>query len=252
MKILVLAGTEDARKLCTELIKIFEVHVTASFRTSPTLANYPVSIRTGGFGGIDGLVDHIQSNSVDLLIDATHPFASSMKQNALHAAKLSGVEFIALNRKGWELSPKTDWITSTSIIEACKLIPKDSTIFAAIGGKNFLNQVDEIAEALSSSKVYLRVISPFNNSLPPNWNVVEYNSEISTKSELELFQHYGITCLLCRNSGSNSGLHKLKASFLLGIKVYMVNPMEIDYGNEPNIRVYSSIEEILHQRFKSI
>jgi precorrin-6A/cobalt-precorrin-6A reductase len=39
-------------------------------------------VRVGGFGGVDGLVNYLCVEKINLLIDATHPFASQISWNA--------------------------------------------------------------------------------------------------------------------------------------------------------------------------
>ena len=47
----------------------------------------PVPVRSGGFGGVDGLADYLRGEHVDVLIDATHPYAAVMSANAAQAAR---------------------------------------------------------------------------------------------------------------------------------------------------------------------
>ena len=49
--------------------------------TSEPLA-LPVPTRRGGFGGASGLAAYLRQERIDLLIDATHPFAAQISANA--------------------------------------------------------------------------------------------------------------------------------------------------------------------------
>jgi len=42
-------------------------------------------VRTGGFGGAQGLADYMTQAGIDMLIDATHPFAAQISANAAQA-----------------------------------------------------------------------------------------------------------------------------------------------------------------------
>ena len=45
-------------------------------------ARQPVPVRSGGFGGAAGLAAYLVSERIDALIDATHPYASVISDNA--------------------------------------------------------------------------------------------------------------------------------------------------------------------------
>jgi len=45
-------------------------------------------VRIGGFGGEAGLVDYVREQRIDLLIDATHPFAAHISFHAAAAAHI--------------------------------------------------------------------------------------------------------------------------------------------------------------------
>ena len=90
-KILILGGTAEARLLAAQLIE--EGHsVTTSLagRTvDPVLPDGEV--RIGGFGGADGLAAYLRDEQFDRMIDATHPFARRISENAIKASAMSGI-----------------------------------------------------------------------------------------------------------------------------------------------------------------
>ncbi len=55
-------------------------------------------VRVGGYGGAEGLAAFIDEQGFDLLVDATHPYAARISQNAVRAARLAGVPCWALRR----------------------------------------------------------------------------------------------------------------------------------------------------------
>ena len=46
----------------------------------------PVPVRTGGFGGAEGLRRYLADHRIGALVDATHPFAAQMTRHARAAA----------------------------------------------------------------------------------------------------------------------------------------------------------------------
>ncbi len=236
--------------LCNKLSQLPELNVMASLALGPIHSDYPVPHRAGGFGGVSGLLSYLEQNSIDTLIDATHPFATQMKQNAMEAARISRVEFIALQRELWSPAPQDLWNSSPTLSEASRLVPNDSTVFAALGSKNFTAELQTLRHSLYSSRVFLRTMSPLSFTLPPNWEAVEYHPPLSIESELSLLERHKITCLLCRNSGGQSGRFKLTAAAMLGLQVYMVTPSQINY-DEQAVTCYSTVDELLNnERFQ--
>jgi precorrin-6A/cobalt-precorrin-6A reductase len=55
-------------------------------------------MRIGGFGGTSGLVRYLQDNAINLVIDATHPFAAQISGNAANAARLCDIPHLILER----------------------------------------------------------------------------------------------------------------------------------------------------------
>ena len=85
-RILILGGTGEARRLAARLAERQNLEVTLSLagRTASPLAQ-PVPTRVGGFGGVEGLADHLQREAVAVLIDATHPYAERMSESDMKA-----------------------------------------------------------------------------------------------------------------------------------------------------------------------
>ena len=76
MRVLILAGTAEATALAegcaarpnTELI------CSLAGRTRDP-GPLPGELRVGGFGGVEGLFELLETRAIDRVIDATHPFA---------------------------------------------------------------------------------------------------------------------------------------------------------------------------------
>ena len=48
-------------------------------------------LKVGGYGGAEGMAQYIREQNVDLLLDATHPYAAQISHNAALAAKSAGI-----------------------------------------------------------------------------------------------------------------------------------------------------------------
>ena len=105
MNILILGGTAEARALAAALADRLAFAVTLSLagRTAAP-APQPVPVRSGGFGGAEGLARYLRDERIEVLIDATHPYAAAISANAAQAAasrlcQAAGAAAAALDRK---------------------------------------------------------------------------------------------------------------------------------------------------------
>ena len=83
MRILILGGTTQASQLARALAGRDDLSPILSLagRTQNPLP-VPIPSRVGGFGGVDGLVAFLREEKIDVVVDATHPFAAQMSAHA--------------------------------------------------------------------------------------------------------------------------------------------------------------------------
>ncbi|MGH3621514.1 MAG: precorrin-6A/cobalt-precorrin-6A reductase, partial [Sciscionella sp.] len=78
-RVLLLAGTAEARRLARVLAHRQGLRVVSSLAGRVRTPNLPAGeVRLGGFGGADSLVRWLRTERVDVLVDATHPFAAAI------------------------------------------------------------------------------------------------------------------------------------------------------------------------------
>ena len=108
--ILILGGTSEARQLAGRLADRRDLKVTLSLagRTAHPAAQ-PVPVRVGGFGGTEGLAAYLAEQRIDVLVDATHPYAATMAAHAAEAAARAKVPIVALRRKAWTAIAGDNW-----------------------------------------------------------------------------------------------------------------------------------------------
>ena len=102
-RVLILGGTGEAAQLAAQAAQLPGVEVITSLAGRTRRPVTPAGrVRIGGFGGDAGLVDYMRAQHIDLLIDATHPFAAHISCNAAHAAYVCGLPRLLLMRPPWE------------------------------------------------------------------------------------------------------------------------------------------------------
>ena len=219
MRILLLGGTQEARQIAEHLIPNSEYQVIYSLagRTqSPQLPNG--RLRQGGFGGIPGLIDYLYEKDIDLIIDATHPFAAQMSRHAVEAAATLDIAVLRVERPAWHPETGDDWRCMddwASLITALGAEP--TRVFLSIGRQH-------VGEFLAAPQHFylLRSIDP-PEQMPPNCLCLNDRGPFSLAEELELLKKHKIEVIVSKNSGGQATQAKLLAARELGLPVLMLN-----------------------------
>ena len=224
-RVLVLAGTLEARELCGELVELDGIDATASLAGAVgSPSSYPVPVVSGGFGGIEGLASALRHRRIDLLADATHPFAATISFNAVRAAELTKVRIARLERPPWRAGIRDDWHEHPTPAAAVRAIPSGSRVFAPLGTGAVRGEAAFALSERQDVEFVLRSMEP-PTSVPSN-NIVAHvvsGPNADTGSELALMRRHGCTHLLCRNSGGRGGIAKLEAAAILRMPVHLVS-----------------------------
>ncbi|MEX3547834.1 MAG: cobalt-precorrin-6A reductase [Burkholderia sp.] len=106
MRVLLLGGTGEALKLARTLAAT-DVYSLAGLGKVPE--DLACAVRVGGFGGADGLAAWLLEADIDLVVDATHPYAARISGNAAKACSTTGTPLWALRRAAWQPREGDDW-----------------------------------------------------------------------------------------------------------------------------------------------
>ena len=217
-KILILGGTGDAVKLAAKLATVPEIEVISSLagRTRKPAALVG-QVRIGGFGGATGLANYLQENSIDILIDATHPCAGQITCNGAIASQLANIPHLMLVRPEWEKVNGDNWIEVESVEAAAQAIPElVKRVFITSGRQ-------QLEPFLQRSHIWylMRSIDPPDIELP-NSKVLLDRGPFNLEQERKLLQDYQIEAIVSKNSGGSATYAKIIAARELGIPVVMV------------------------------
>ena len=93
-KVLILGGTTEGVQVANKLSEDQSLILITSLAGRTQSPNKVRGLlRTGGFGGIEGLVRYLDTENISAVLDATHPFATQMTRNALSACARAQVPF---------------------------------------------------------------------------------------------------------------------------------------------------------------
>lgn len=218
MKILILGGTEEARILADQLVKLgHDVTTSLAGRTSAPLQPAG-ALHVGGFGGAQGLADFLRKNDFDRLVDATHPYSVQMASHAVEAAKANNLRCVRLVRPPWVEPQYAFWNHVPSIDAAALALPAGARVLLTVGHRGL-----ESLLARTDCQFVVRVIEPPEKPLPPHARLLLARPPFFEGAESELLRDEAITHLVTKNSGGVQTEAKLIAAQKLRVSVIMIS-----------------------------
>jgi precorrin-6A/cobalt-precorrin-6A reductase len=192
-------------------------------------------VRVGGYGGAEGLAQFIRDENIDLLLDATHPYAAQISQNAASAARLSGVPCWALRRPAWIPQAGDDWREVSDWAELIQALePFRRPLFTL--GREPLQHLDEIPPEQFWTVRALDVY-PGNSRC----EVIGARGPFLIDDERALFERRQIDVLVSKNSGSTATEPKLEVARERGVPVLVLKRPVLAAVD----REFSTLEETL-------
>jgi precorrin-6A/cobalt-precorrin-6A reductase len=219
-RILILGGTAEARQLAGRLSHRHDLEITLSLAGRTTApAAQPVPVRTGGFGGPDGLAAYLAARRIDALIDATHPYAAAMSAHAAEAAAHSDVRLLALRRPPWSAVIGDQWVEVDTIEDAVLALgPVPRRAFLTVGRRD----IDAFAAAPQHSYL-IRSVDPIDPPLRvPHATFITARGPFSEENDRALMTRHQINIVVAKNSGGDASYGKIVAARSLGIGVIML------------------------------
>ncbi|MBX2804547.1 MAG: precorrin-6A/cobalt-precorrin-6A reductase [Hyphomicrobiales bacterium] len=221
-RVLILAGAREARLLTDRLSARPNIDAIVSLAGATDHPHpYSAPVRTGGFGGIAGLRRFLQMEAIDLLVNATHPFAEQISRSAEIAARLAGVPLLRLTRKPWEAASQDRWFHAKNLMDAIAKIPEGERAFFATGSGS-VETIYEAAVQRPETDFLVRVIDVRERRSLGNFQIVSASPPFSLEDELNTLSSFGATYLVTKNSGGSPGATKLSAACELKIPVIMI------------------------------
>ena len=218
MTVLLLGGTGEARELAV-LLEEAAVDFTSSLAGRVARPRLPVGkVRVGGFGGVDGLAEHLRTSGTTAVVDATHPFAAGISANAAAACARTGVPVLRLQRPGWSGAPGADtWSWAADHDEAAALT-------AGLGTRPLLTvgrqQLHRFVTPLAHAAVVARVVDEPEIALPEGWQVLLDRGPYDLARERALLADRDV--LVTKDSGGSWTWPKMAAATELGVPVVIV------------------------------
>jgi precorrin-6A/cobalt-precorrin-6A reductase len=250
MRVLILGGTGDARRLAAVLVSgsdpglgsgsagepagtagepagrpgLSVVSSLAGRVRSPVLP--PGEVRVGGFGGVSGLRDYLRAERVAAVVDATHPFAATMSASAAAATAELGIPLLVLHRPGWTPGDGDRWYWVPTLAAAAEALP-------GLGRRVFLTTGRGGLAAFAGLGAHwflVRSVDPPEPPMPPRLRTLLARGPFTLAGERELLREHRIDVLVTKDSGGEMTKAKLRAAGELGIPVVIQSRPPVPAG----------------------
>ncbi|MEU1073457.1 MULTISPECIES: cobalt-precorrin-6A reductase [unclassified Streptomyces] len=228
---LILAGTTEARELAAALDAV-GIRVTTSLAGRVgTPRALPGELRVGGFGGAEGLAAWMREHHVTALLDATHPFAHRISENAADAARRTGTPLIALRRPGWAPGPGDRWHSVRTLDEAAALLPSLGRRVFLTTGRLGLAAFVPVGDSGPDPLWFLvRSVELPDPPTPRHCQVLLDRGPFTLDGERRLLREHRVDVLVTKDSGGPATAAKLTAARELGLPVVVVRRPEPPAG----------------------
>ena len=230
-RILLLGGVTEALAIA-RLLGPEHVYSLAGIGRIPQ--DLACQVRVGGYGGADGLADYLRRERIELLIDATHPYAAQISANAAQAAKAAGIPCWALRRPAWQPQPGDDWREVEgwdALIDA--LAPFKRPLFTL--GREPLQHLEDIP---AHQFWTLRALEACAGN--ERCEVIGARGPFHLEDERALFERRQIDVLVSKNSGSAATEPKLEVARERGVPVLVLKRPEL-----PEVdRLFGSVAQL--------
>lgn len=255
MKVMVMAGTSDAVKIIEYLDSMEDTEIIATTTTkygadlaSDAGAN---EVLVGGLG-VEAMLEIIKQKNIDLLLDATHPFASEATKTAVDAADASEIAYFRFERPAiqYENIRKIHVVNDfeEASQKAYELISqtKNGRVMHLAG----VSSIPDVLKKIHPQSLIVRVL-PAVYSIKkcielgiPGENIIAMQGTFSSEFNRSMMAEYNVDVIITKESGESGGtLSKLEAASQLEIPVVMVKRPENFQIKRSNI--YSDIEKLI-------
>lgn len=197
----------------------FDAILSLAGRTSAPSAQ-PLAMRSGGFGGVGGLVRYLREHGTNAVIDATHPYADQMSAHAVAACRQCDVPLVSLVRAPWQAQPGDRW----------RIVPDTQAAVGALGAppqRVFLSLGRQELQAFAGAPQHLylaRVIDPPDPAgLPAGLRFIQARGPFDLPAERRLLAEERIDVVISKNAGGAATYPKIEAARALGLPVIMID-----------------------------
>ncbi|CAG1020207.1 precorrin-6A/cobalt-precorrin-6A reductase [Patescibacteria group bacterium] len=191
-----------------------------------------------------GFSQLIKEKGIDTVIDATHPYAIEVSQNAMDACKKTNTRYLRFERQEIE-------IPTHPLIHKVKTMAEAVDKSRVLGKKIFLTTgISSVAKFIllkDEKELYVRILPVpehialcLDMGIPPA-HIIAMHGPFSEDLNRAMFKQYHINTMVTKDSGEAGGvLEKIHAALKEGIDTIVIKRPRLEFSQK-----YSSIDEVV-------
>lgn len=228
-----MAGTSDGKELAVSIQKKgFPVLVTVTSAYGESLAaEQGLRVRTGPLD-VHALVELVAAERIQMIVDATHPYAVQASATGMDAAEKTGIPYFRYERPA--SCSEEPFITHFSTMEnLCKAVEEASgNIFLTLGS----NHLSLFSGFRNIENLYIRILpvpALIEKCLGYGFrsdHILAMQGPFSRAFNEALITQWDISVLVTKDSAGPGGFNeKIEAAKNTGISLFLLNRPQVSY-----------------------
>ena len=245
--ILVISGTKDGRNVISQLHnENYKIRASTVSAYGKNLIKQVADILVNDTPfTYESLTQLIKDEDIDIIVDASHPFAVNISKLAIKVCDALKITYIRYERESAiDLYDNEQIIKVNSFEEAVvEALKFSGTVFSTIGSNHLETLCNRlpidrlIVRVLPQSKILLKCESL---GLKPA-NIIGLQGPFSKELNKQLFEQYKTKVIITKDSGEIGGVkEKIDAALELGISTIIVTRPKLDYPD-----IVNNIEQLI-------
>ena len=248
--VFIFSGTTEGRSLATWLASkgvMVHVRVATDYGADVMDPDDNIDVQVGSCGGAEGIARVISENMYEFVVDATHPYATTVSKHIREGCQQAGAEYIRLRREDSDVS-EDDIVTVDTVSDAVDYLKdREGVILAATGSKE-LDRYTAIPDY--RERVVARVLSTMDSVKRAvelgfeGRNLICAQGPFPEDVNYATLRQIDARYLVTKDSGTVGGYEeKVRAARRAGVTVVLVR--KPDDSGHPYDEVMSMLEQRL-------
>ncbi len=252
--ILLLGGTSETAAIASALAKAgLKTLVSTATDIPMSVGEHPNISRRYGKLNSSQMAQLINNKGVIAIVDASHPYAASLKATARNVANQLGIPYLSWLRPPTPERDRSIRCLPDHYSAAREAFSVGTPVLLTTGSRNLQPYV--LQAKTTEIRLVVRVLS-HQGSIDtcrlagiPDDNIVFGRGPFSVEENLEVIKKYGIGVLVTKDSGVAGGVpEKLEAARIAGCRViFVLRPVE-----SSGAQGFSEISELVKELFTSL
>lgn len=239
----VIGGTKDSRDFLEKIVKSTTdiIVTTATEYGGKLLENLPVKTLCKKLT-YSMMLDFVKENSINKIVDLSHPYAIEVSQNAIEVSKELQIEYFRFEREEISFLPQKyiEFDNIESLVEYLEGV--EGNILVTLGSNN----IPHFSELKNLKKFYFRILPKWDmvkkcedvGVLPKN--IIAMQGPFSKNMNKAMIEQYDIKYLVTKQAGDTGGeREKIEAADEMNIEVVFLTRPKVEYPS-----CYSDIDKL--------